>query len=120
MNRRRFLTAAATARVGASASKSVLSCAEISSRQRFRVIDTHMHVFNSDLQGRNGIPHYMPRSTTERQPGSLLVVSELRSPYPRSFPRGAGTRGRAGGRRIQAPASIPRTASRSYCLQVRL
>lgn len=34
-------------------------------QKRFRVVDTHLHVFNSDLQGKNGIPRYMPDSTVE-------------------------------------------------------
>jgi predicted TIM-barrel fold metal-dependent hydrolase len=33
--------------------------------KRFRVVDAHMHVFNSDLQGKNGIPQYLPQSTIE-------------------------------------------------------
>lgn len=33
--------------------------------KHFRVVDAHMHVFNSNLQGKNGIPQYMPRSTIE-------------------------------------------------------
>lgn len=35
------------------------------SQKRYRVVDTHFHVFNSRLQGSNGIPRYMPDSTIE-------------------------------------------------------
>jgi len=35
------------------------------SAPRFRIIDGHLHVFNSDVQGKNGIPRYMPPSGVE-------------------------------------------------------
>ena len=31
--------------------------------RKFRVVDMHFHLFNTDLQGKNGIPGYMPPST---------------------------------------------------------
>lgn len=33
--------------------------------KRFRVVDTHTHVFNADLQGKDGIPASMPPATIE-------------------------------------------------------
>lgn len=33
--------------------------------KRYRVVDTHFHMFNSALQGTNGIPKYMPDATVE-------------------------------------------------------
>jgi len=56
MNRRRFLRAA-----GASAGT------QRGVRERFRVVDAHVHVFNSGVQGANGIPRYYPDSTVEMQ-----------------------------------------------------
>jgi predicted TIM-barrel fold metal-dependent hydrolase len=34
-------------------------------QEAYRIIDTHLHVFNSVLQGAGGIPKYMPDSTVE-------------------------------------------------------
>ena len=34
-------------------------------QREYRIVDTHLHVFNSALQGANGIPRYMPDSTVE-------------------------------------------------------
>jgi predicted TIM-barrel fold metal-dependent hydrolase len=36
-------------------------------QQRFRVVDAHVHVFNSSVQGANDIPRYYPDSTIEMQ-----------------------------------------------------
>src|ERR1051326_1190701 len=34
-------------------------------QKRFRIVDTHLHTFNSKLQGTHGIPYYDPDSTIE-------------------------------------------------------
>lgn len=66
MKRRRLLTTlggalagGVTARFGSSAS------ARNPQEKKFRVVDGHMHVFNSDLQNKNGIPQYAGPSTIE-------------------------------------------------------
>jgi predicted TIM-barrel fold metal-dependent hydrolase len=35
--------------------------------KKFKVIDVHVHVFNSKIQGANGIPRYYPDATIEHQ-----------------------------------------------------
>lgn len=59
MDRRDFLGFAGAFLLGAAAG------AQEKPGKRYRVVDTHLHTFNSDLQGKNGIPKYMPDSTIE-------------------------------------------------------
>lgn len=66
VHRRHFLGLAGTALLGAVGPRTLPS-AEAQSKKRFRVVDTHFHVFNSKLQGVNGIPRYMPDATVEYQ-----------------------------------------------------
>jgi predicted TIM-barrel fold metal-dependent hydrolase len=59
--RREFLALSGAALLDSAANAHL----QTNSAKRYRVIDTHLHVFNSKLQGRNGIPKYMPDSTVE-------------------------------------------------------
>lgn len=51
---------------GAALAASRLPAAQQSAK-RYRVVDTHFHTFNTALQGKNGIPGYMPESTIEHE-----------------------------------------------------
>lgn len=57
--RRQFL------RLAGAAALSAGFVAEQNAASKFRVIDTHFHIFNSALQGTDGIPRYMPDATVE-------------------------------------------------------
>ena len=64
--RRRQLLALAAATLSSSGWRAISSASEVkASLRRFRIIDGHLHVFNSDVQGKNRIPRYMPPSTVE-------------------------------------------------------
>ena len=72
VSRRSFLTAAGVAAFGA-AGPGMVRRAETWNKpeKRFRVIDTHQHVFNTDLQGNGGLPRYFPESTVEHLIGMM-------------------------------------------------
>jgi membrane dipeptidase len=55
MNRRKFLAAGAAATVAA---------AEAAPGKPFRIIDTHLHLFNTNLEGKDGVPPYIKKDAT--------------------------------------------------------
>ncbi len=54
MQRRDFLST-----VGAIAAADSLAAAEPNPPKTYRIIDTHLHLFNTRLQGKNGVPKYI-------------------------------------------------------------
>ena len=68
INRHDFLSLAATSLVAAKTSARASSQEARDPRapqKHFRIVDTHLHTFNSKLQGAHGIPYYDPESTIE-------------------------------------------------------
>src|ERR1051326_1494625 len=68
INRRHFLSRAGTCLAGATTAAWASSQEARDPRapqKRFRIVDTHLHTFNSKLQGTHGIPYYDPDSTIE-------------------------------------------------------
>ena len=72
ISRRQFLTSSSAALLGTVELGFAQRENSGKLEKRFRVIDTHQHVFNSKLQGTQGIPKYYPESTVE----SLLSLMD--------------------------------------------
>ena len=68
LDRRQFLGSLGASLMSAGAG--VSPCAAVtddeSTAKRYRVIDTHFHLFNSTLQGKNGIPRWLTQDATCR------------------------------------------------------
>ena len=57
MNRRTFLAATTAAALAP-------WHARAQDKPKFRVVDTHLHLFDTTLQGKNGVPNYTPQDAT--------------------------------------------------------
>ncbi len=65
MDRRNFLTAAGASAVLLGSKPAADTAAATDDKPKeYRIIDTHLHLFNTRLQGQKGVPQYLPMDAT--------------------------------------------------------